>query len=430
MQIADAPVTAGDTAARKPVVLVLLGHYLPGYRAGGPIRSIANMIEALGEEMDFRVVSSDRDIGASAPFSEVETCQWVSVGKASVCYLPNTWRALWTLVRTLIVTPADLLYLNSFFARRYSMLALFLRRLWLFRPKSVLLAPRGEFSVGALKIKSWRKRAYIALARTAGLYSNVLWHASSQFEERDIHHAFCSIAVAGPIAAQTGEAGRKLRIMTALDLPGAACARCDSQKRAKAAGSIRLVFLSRISRKKNLDGAISMLRELYGDIQFDIYGPIEDHAYWKACQGLMPQLPANVHVTYRGETHHDLVHRVLSEYDVLFLPTHGENYGHVIREALSAGCPVIVSDQTPWRGLEALGVGWDVPLTDIERFRTAIQSCIDMHPEVFAKWAVRAYEYGFNLAKDPEIIRQNQRLFARALDRKALLQSVGVGDGR
>lgn len=431
MQITPAPVVGVSVAAPKPIVLVLLSYYLPGYKAGGPIRSIANMVEALGEELDFRIVTCDRDIGEKAPFSQIEACRWVLVGKAKVFYIPDTWLALWTLVWTLIFTQADLLYLNSFFARRYSILVLLLRRLWLFRPKSVLLAPRGEFSVGALQIRKWRKQAYIALARRAGLYANVLWHASSQFEEQDIHNAFCngeSIAVAGPIAVQ--EAGRKLRIMTALDMPGAACASRDSRKGAKAAGSIRLAFLSRICRKKNLDGAISMLRDLYGDVQLHIYGPIEDHDYWKACQDLISQLPPNIEVRYRGEAHHDLVHHVLSEYDALLFPTHGENYGHVIHEALSAGCPVIISDQTPWRALESLGVGWDVPLQDLERFRTVIQGCIDMPPEVFARWAARAADYGFNLAKDPAIIRQNQTLFARALGRETSLEAVGVGEGQ
>jgi glycosyltransferase involved in cell wall biosynthesis len=415
------------------VVLVLLAYYLPGYKAGGPIRSIANMVEALGDELDFRIVTRDRDLGENSCFRDVKTCQWVTVGNARVFYLPDTWWGLFALVRTLIATPADLLYLNSFFGRRYSMLALFLRSLGLFRPKAVLLAPRGEFSAGALNIKKWRKRVYVALARRAGLYANVLWHASSQFEERDIHGAFRSgesIAVAGPIAARAGEDGRKLRIMTALDMPGAVCARRDSQKRAKAAGSIRLVFLSRFCRKKNLDGAISMLRDLYGDVQFDLYGPIEDHAYWRACRDLISQLPGNIAVRYCGEAHHESVHHILSQYDALLFPTHGENYGHVIREALAAGCPVIISDQTPWRALEALGVGWDAPLQDAERFRAVIQRCIDMDPENFARWAARAYDYGFNLSKDPEIIRQNQRLFARAMGRETLPETVETGDGR
>ncbi len=409
------------------MVLILLGHYLPGYKAGGPIRSIANIVEALGEELDFRVVTCDRDLGETLPFRNVNLSQWVRVGKASVFYLPDSWRALWTLARMLVSSRADLLYLNSFFARRFSIFPLLLRRLRLFHPRSILLAPRGEFSAGALRLKRWKKLAYIAFARKMGLCANVLWHASSQFEEADIHSAFCSeesIAVAGPIASQAGDGFRRLRIVTALDMPGEALANPDVPVREKPEGAIRMMFLSRISRKKNLDGAIGMLRNLRGNVQFDIYGPIEDPGYWKKCQEMISQLPANIRVQFRGEAHHDLVHCILSEHDALLFPTHGENYGHVIREAFSAGCPVIVSDQTPWRGLETLGVGWDLPLSDPERFSSVIQSCIDMKAAAFAELAARARNYGLRLAKDPEIIHQNQRLFARALGNE-LLQAVG-----
>jgi glycosyltransferase involved in cell wall biosynthesis len=417
----------------KPVVLVLLSHYLPGYKAGGPIQSIANIVEALGEALDFRIVTCDRDMGDANSFSEVRAGQWVQVGNASVFYLPNTWMALWTLIQILIVTRIDLLYLNSFFARRYSIFVLLLRRLRLFRPKSVLLAPRGEFSEGAIRIKKWRKRTYIAFARKAGLYANVLWHASSNFEEADIHSAFCgaeSIAVAGPIAARTSDAGPKLQIMTALDLPGPVGAVPNPRECLKPAGAIRLVFLSRISRKKNLDRAIALLRGVSGDVQFDIYGPIEDVAYWKACREMIAQLPPTIEVRYRGEVCHDWVHDVLSEYDALLFPTRGENYGHVIREALSAGCPVIVSDQTPWRGLEELGVGWDLPLDDTERFRSVIQMCIDMAPTSFAQWIARAHAYGARLATDPQIILQNQKLFARALGCGASWETAEAGAPR
>ena len=47
-------------------VLVTIGSYLPGYKAGGPIRSVANLIDALGDDFEFRVVTSDKDLGEDA----------------------------------------------------------------------------------------------------------------------------------------------------------------------------------------------------------------------------------------------------------------------------------------------------------------------------------------------------------------------------
>jgi glycosyltransferase involved in cell wall biosynthesis len=49
----------------------------------------------------------------------------------------------------------------------------------------------------------------------------------------------------------------------------------------------------------------------------------------------------------------------------MVLPTYNENFGYVILEALLAGCPVILSDQPPWRDLEARQVGWTIPLASL-----------------------------------------------------------------
>ena len=65
---------------------------------------------------------------------------------------------------------------------------------------------------------------------------------------------------------------------------------------------------------------------------------------------------------YMGIVKHERVGEVFAEHDLFLLPSLGENYSHVTCEALSAGCPVLISDRTPWRNLQQKGVGWDVPL--------------------------------------------------------------------
>jgi glycosyltransferase involved in cell wall biosynthesis len=402
---------------KKPVVLVLAGSYLPGYKAGGPIRSIANLVEALGDELDYRIVTSDRDLGEPKPYSEIEPNRWTQVGKARVMYVPVGPRSLWNFIMVLSSTPADILYLNSFFDRKYSMLPALLRRLGLLHAKTVILAPRGEFSTGALQLKPWRKQAYIAMAGAIGLYRDLIWHASSQYEERDIRRAFRgteAAAEARPIAdGRSGEAKPALKIVTALDVPQVGTSRPSETPafRRKPAGTVRLVFLSRICRKKNLDGAISMLNGLSGQVHFTIYGPAEDHAYWQTCQNMISSLPSNITVEYAGAVRHNLTEGVLSQNDVFFLPTLGENYGHVILEALRAGCPIVIGDQTPWRNLECEGVGWDLPLNEPKRFQQALQTCIDMAPEPFAEFSRRAKAFGMNQSTDAGVLEQNTRLF-------------------
>ena len=75
-------------------ILVVVSHYLPGYKAGGPIRTVANIIKKLGDEFEFYVVTSDRDLGDTEPYADVEQGDWKKVGKAQTLYLAPTQQSL------------------------------------------------------------------------------------------------------------------------------------------------------------------------------------------------------------------------------------------------------------------------------------------------------------------------------------------------
>jgi glycosyltransferase involved in cell wall biosynthesis len=299
---------------------------------------------------------------------------------------------IWSVLRS--VDAGTVLYLNSFFARRYSMLAAFMRWMKLCRPRTLVLAPRGEFSLGALQFKSCQKRLYVQLAERLGLYSGIIWHASSALEEEDIRRVFPRThwgSLAGVFADGRGSA-----IAAATDVAGRYTVAASSRA-AKEPGHLRAVFVSRISPKKNVAGAVRMLHGLKGDVSLDIYGPKEDFL-----------------VRYCGEIKHSLVPSVFFEHELFLFPTFGENYGHVIGEALAAGCPVLISDQTPWRDLQAAGIGWDLPLADTEGFRLALQQCIDGDNEWFTSISARAMFYAAQRASDPKVIEDNRRLFQAA----------------
>ena len=66
--------------------------------------------------------------------------------------------------------------------------------------------------------------------------------------------------------------------------------------------------------------------------------------------------------SYRGELAPEAVRSTFARYDMFVFPTQGENFGHVIAESLSASCPVICSDETPWSPV--LRAGGGAVLTD------------------------------------------------------------------
>jgi glycosyltransferase involved in cell wall biosynthesis len=271
------------------------------------------------------------------------------------------------------VDEMTVVYLNSYFSRRVSMLAVLMCWMQLCRPQKVVLAPRGEFSPGALASKRRRKLLYIAVSHWMKLHGGISWHASSELEAADIRRHY-------PGSQNIGIAP----------------------------------VIARISPMKNLSGALMMLNGIEGDILFDIYGPAEDRSYWESCQKLIVALPANVRVRFCGPIEHEQVASVFAEHELFLFPTLGESYGHVICESLAAGCPVMISDQTPWRDLEKHGAGWAIPLRETERFRSTLQQVVDADEEWYAALSVGAMRYAKRVTAAPEIIQANRRLFEYA----------------
>lgn len=386
-------------------VLTFVNYYLPGSRGGGPIRSIANLVRNLGGELDFIIVTTDRDFQDAQAYAGVVPGQSRQVGKAHVLYLPERAMRPWRVRRLVAGASCDVIYLNSFFHPRYSIQVLLLRYLGLIPRIPLVLAPRGELSAGALAIKKWKKRLYIALAEAIGLYKNVVWQASSVHEEREIRAIFGS-----------GSTVVRAPVLVVPDMLNPDAAVPEAHRTPKASGKLRIAFLSRITRKKNLDGALRLLsRGLEGDVELNIYGGIDDAAYWAECQRLVEALPGNIRAHYAGPISHADVPRELARNDLFFLPTHGENFGHVVVEALMAGCLVLISDRTPWGRLEELGIGWSVPLERPERFVEALQQMVAMDSGEFAGRSRRAVDYGVTVTRDPETLRRNRELFQVAV---------------
>lgn len=389
-------------------ILTFSAYYLPAYRAGGPIKTIANMVDQLGDEFDFRIITKDRDSGISDPFPGIKTGVWQDVGKSKVCYLPPAQLKLAPFRNLMRTTPHDILYLNSFFSPVFTLYPLLLQRLRLVPVVPTVVAPRGEFSPGALGLKSAKKRQYLRLARALGLYSHVIWQASSEREKEEIIHGF---------GRRKDLADLAQRIRVAPDLvPKPAVPTACLEHPPKEPGVLRVVFLSRITAKKNLHYALDVLRGVRGTVQFDIYGPtMRDEEYWEECQQVIATMPENIRVTYHGAVEPEQVPKVFASHDVFLFPTRGENFGHVILEALSAGCPMLLSDQTPWRGLEKEGVGWDLPLDQPERFTSVLDRLVEMGADEHKLYREQARAYGAMRSQDTSVLDANRHLFQTAM---------------
>ena len=165
------------------------------------------------------------------------------------------------------------------------------------------------------------------------------WSATSEEEAEDIRREVGKDAVCH-LAEDLPRKPKEIRHITETD-----------------AGNLKVIFLSRISRKKNLVFAVRVLQEAKGNLIFDIYGNKEDISYWRECEEELKKLPENVKWNYMGEADAEQVVKIFSEYDVFLFPTVAENYGHVIFEAMTGGCVPIISDKTPWTNEKMGGCG-------------------------------------------------------------------------
>jgi glycosyltransferase involved in cell wall biosynthesis len=338
--------------ARRPIILTLLAPYWPAADANGPVRSLVHLVRALSSEFEFRILGRDRPYGAHDTMPSGDVGSWIPHEGGYVRYEPPSRLRIQFFRDFLRDTPHDVLYLNSLFERDFGVLPLLARRLmWSRQP--TIIAPRGELGRGAIQIRRARKTAFIACSKIARLHSGAAFQATSDLEQREIQKHFSDVPV--------------------YVCPNMALMRRPPRPAPRSSTPLRIVYLSRIAEKKNLALALHALSQVMVPVTFHIYGPVSEAAYWTQCQTLMAKLPGNVAASYLGEVAGQHVPEKLAEYDLLFLPTASENFGHAIVEALAAGVPVLISDRTPWRGLEAAEAGFDLPLDEIARFSRTIE---------------------------------------------------------
>ena len=379
-------------------VLIFNKHYLPGFLAGGPIRSLVNMIDNLSDEFDFYVVTLDRDSGISEPYSSITRNYWLNIGPAKVIFFNSKSISIRLLVKTIEEISPNLIYLNSFFDPIFTQ-----RILWAFRfgwlgGTPIILAPRGEFSERALNIKSLRKKLFVKIGCFFCIFRGLQWHVSTKYDHIDL------LRTLGCVKNQ--------KVWEAINFAPLNEGKIAVRKLKKEEEMLKICFLSRISPKKNLDFALLVLSKVKTNIRFTIYGPKEDPAYWKECEQIILRLPSNIEVKYSGPVDPDDVRGTIAEHDLFFFPTQGENYGHVIREALSSGVPVLISDQTPWRDIEERGVGWEYPIDSIEPFVERIEVFSALSIESINEISYRTIEYISELKiRDPEILFKYREMF-------------------
>jgi glycosyltransferase involved in cell wall biosynthesis len=347
----------------KPKILIFIDWYLPAIKAGGPVKSVSNLINLLHEVFDFYIVCSDRDLNDTKPFKNIKYDVFMEQGKAQVLYLKNGEANIYYFKQIILEINPLAIYINGIFSMSFSIAPLLAARR-ANHPK-VIIAPRGMLGAGAMQLKSVKKKGFLLSMNALGKYKHTFWHATSTEESEEI---------------QTNIKGFR-GLINISNVPSKAE---RLSFKSKASQSLKLLFYSRISKKKNLLFIMQIIKQLNVDgkgIQLDIYGPKEDMAYWELCEKELDQ-----NIQYKGLITDENRDQVIASNDLMVFPTLHENFGHVITESLSKGLPIIVSNNTPWKQLAVAKAGFDISLESHIEWEKAILKFYHMEETEIGAW--------------------------------------------
>lgn len=353
-------------------ILIIYRSYFPSRSHLGPATSIRNLVEAMGGDYDFHILTLNHDFTTGRPLFPTPHHREV-LPHAVVEYVPRGFAALRLLARRLNEN-FDAVDVNCAFDPLLAIPALVMCRLG-FAPRSRLChTPHGIYMDVIMGTRRLRKTLFCRAADLLGLYRRVVHLASSPGEASDIarnHWRPQQIAVVSQFVA-----------MRPAPAPQAE----------KPAERLKIAFVGRITEQKNLLAAIAMIQALKVPATLHVFGEATDPDYVRRCDALMRQGLGLGSIRFEGRVEPAELARALPQHDVLLHPTLGENFGHAIVEALHLGLPVLISDRSPWTDVEAGQAGWVLPLADLGGFVARLEAIYAMGAE-WAAWSAGALAY-------------------------------------
>lgn len=334
---------------KQPVILITLSTFSIKTGATGPAQSIKSMIEMLGEDFNFVVLSRSQ-----GPNTGIDVSKFFVSGTNDKAISVKSQPTVRFWKKTLNSISPDIIYCGSFFDFKYTTL------LVIAAGKSttkspIIISPRGEFTSNALSQKAFKKGIFIKLCTALNIFKDITFHATSIQEKEEIKKVINTHA----------------QIFTAHDtaiLPQNSNTIIEEKSSVDKKKILKGVFLGRISPIKNIEFIVNTLSKLEMSVEFDWYGEIQDYNYFNKLEKSISLLPEHIVMSYRKVLNHDQVAATLHQYDFLFAPSKSESFGHVIFEALSCGLPVLIGENTPWKNLYQSNAGLNSPLTNTKPF--------------------------------------------------------------
>ena len=230
------------------------------------------------------------------------------------------------------------------------------------RPQLVV-SPRGTLSSWALRRSALLKKVFWIGWQAKALRSTACFHATAQAEYEDIR----ARGFTQPVCV----------LPNGIDVPPLHAAEKNGRK--------RLLFLGRIHPVKGLDvllRAWQVVEDRFSDWDLHIAGP-DDKGHLAEMRSLAGKLQVK-RVFFHGPQYGEEKLRVYRAAWLFVLPSHSENFGVTVGEALAAGVPAIVTRGAPWSGLPEHGAGWWIEM-GLEPLIACLEEALSTPPKRLAE---------------------------------------------
>jgi glycosyltransferase involved in cell wall biosynthesis len=381
---------------KKERILFFTDWFYPGFKSGGPAKSILNFSILFAEEIEIFVFTSNKDLGNREPYDNIEFDKWYqSIPNLNIyVYYSSKYNISKSILfQTISEIKPTVVYLNHLWSFNYVLKPLYIVNKY-FKEIKIILCPRGALFESALnyKNKNFKKRVVLKLIKFFNFHKRIVFHATTDLEKETIQKHF-----------------NEVKIIVAQNLPEIKNSTLEFIN--KEVGSLKIVFISRILRIKNLLFLLKLLVNFSQKIVLTIAGPIEDYTYWEDCNQIIKQFPANLIINYIGIVKPEEISDVIKKNHLYCLPTLGENFGHSIFESLQNGRPVLISNNTPWQNLFEKKSGWEVSLDDEKKFINCIHDAINWNQEEFDTFCRGAFNQANEYLSNQDLKKGYKNLF-------------------
>lgn len=370
----------------KRQVLVFYDYFSPAYKAGGPIQSISTMVKALDNDFEFSVFCSDTDLDGTR--LKVQQDKWIEYNNSHVFYASVQFLKLQKVLTVLKNKKPSVIFINGIYSWYFNIIPLLFEK-----GVRKIVSARGMLHPGALSQKPFKKKIYLLFWKLLGIHHNCDFHATTLEEKYFIEKVF----------------GKRVKIWVAGNFPKILNYQAPPIKEE---GSLILISIALISPMKNYLLILQALKECTYNIDYFIYGPIKEVSYWKQCEQLIKEMPANITVVYKGEILPGKIPEALQEAHVFILPSKSENFGHALYEAMTAGKPVITSHFTPWQNLKENSAGINVCIDNPNEIQRAVEFFAQADNETLKTWSKAARGFALKSIDTENIKRQYFNMFS------------------